>query len=1384
MLTASCLALVAATGIAQQTDNHELRAVPAPGKVVLDGKLDDWDLSGEILMCYDLESLLDIHSARAAATYDKDYLYVSFRIKDPTPMVNHAPQDGWRSDSVQVYFWDDPKKPIGPDGSQCLQVTCWWYTDGKRPEASFHFGRMGGSRKLERVVKDAIGKGVDAAFQNDPDGKGYVQEMRIAWKHISRTGKPYGAGASLRMGIECFWGDATALEFYGHRLTDLVNAQRPQREFFWTTPEAWGTVHMMDRGNLKPSQSIRQTSKAGELERLRYGTTGPVAINYEIPGDGYVTLVVEKPDGARVRNLISNYPRRAGRNTDYWDGADDNGRLVPPGSYRVRGLYHGDLDVLYEFAYGTSGHPPWPTGDTRGAWLSNHCNPMAVLADEQRIYVSAAHAEGPHPLIALDYDGNKVWGGLARWHACFMTRTADYLYVVAEGFVTPARRREQLDDEVKIELIRIDPETGKEVPFPDGKSRHVIAEWNIMKEGMVRQREGVVIANHGHDADWAGIQAQGLAALGDKLYVTMHFRDKLLVVDEATGAVTGKISVPDPAGLASDGKRLLAVSGRRIVEVNTNSGQIEPVVTGQLAAPVGLAVDKSGNIYVSEWADQMCVKVFSPDGSFQRTIGKVGGRPWIGDYDPQGMLLPRGISVDAQDRLWVAEDDPSPRRISCWEPDGTLALEKLGRPFYAAAGCHVFPDQPDRGVVLGNLVELDWDAGRWRVLGTPWRSTHPDAHLGLQHNSDISSVRTVNGRRFLVHTGGHGRLLVISELKNARAIPLAAVGACVRALPDARAQDKGGIEPAAFFADRIWTDERMNAAAKEVVPWFFKGPCAGDLGALWVNRLDIWRKAGIRERLLSNPDPNNNFVWSDLDGDGCLDADEVRFHVTPDLKGPLPPMWVFEVWSHGVADNDLSLYLSCVYEGKSHHWKLPVARWAESGAPVYDPDKAELIVKSGYLGEAAWVNERGELLTLANIGNSARGGLRDPLVAFRQDGSVAWTYPSDYTGVQGSHTAPKARRGLLIGPLGVMGEADLKGVGRTFAFHTNRGQAVLLTSDGLYLAELFRDGRSAPEGYPDKPRRGMSLKNTTNGGEWFGGQMFQRPDTGEVYIAACRSAPVITRVTGLETARRLAEQTVELTLTDYNAAAQLLATRAAEKAAGEAGVEKPLKIRPPKKKIVDTPSADTFDWRSDSTAAWQFDGTRHARAAWSYDEKNLYVCFRDVADETPMINSGEDVRRLFKFGDAAILELRTRPDEDSAEILPGDLRLLFSVHKDKPVAVLYRYRVPGVNDPVVFRSVKATHIDRIEILESAKIAIDREDGAYTLRASVSLSRLGYKPEKGKTYRGDFGAIYSDRAGMSNELRMHWHNKATGLVSDLSLEADIEPKQWGTFEVAD
>lgn len=95
------------TGL-RHADQHSWPACRAgPSNTTIDGNLADWDLSGQVWMCYDLESLQEVYSAKVAVMYDVQYLYIAILFKDSTPMGNrHDPRYeahiGWAGDSVQV----------------------------------------------------------------------------------------------------------------------------------------------------------------------------------------------------------------------------------------------------------------------------------------------------------------------------------------------------------------------------------------------------------------------------------------------------------------------------------------------------------------------------------------------------------------------------------------------------------------------------------------------------------------------------------------------------------------------------------------------------------------------------------------------------------------------------------------------------------------------------------------------------------------------------------------------------------------------------------------------------------------------------------------------------------------------------------------------------------------------------------------------------------------------------------------------------------------------------------------------------------------------------------------------------------------------------------
>ena len=99
--------------VQNKADNMEIRIVPAADKVVIDGDLKDWDLSGAIFMFID-EASKETHQVRAAMMFDKEYVYIGGRWKDPTPMVNRYAFGGdvdsaWNADAIQIRFVSNPE---------------------------------------------------------------------------------------------------------------------------------------------------------------------------------------------------------------------------------------------------------------------------------------------------------------------------------------------------------------------------------------------------------------------------------------------------------------------------------------------------------------------------------------------------------------------------------------------------------------------------------------------------------------------------------------------------------------------------------------------------------------------------------------------------------------------------------------------------------------------------------------------------------------------------------------------------------------------------------------------------------------------------------------------------------------------------------------------------------------------------------------------------------------------------------------------------------------------------------------------------------------------------------------------------------------------------
>ena len=83
---------------------------------------------------------------------------------------------------------------------------------------------------------------------------------------------------------------------------------------------------------------------------------------------------------------------------------------------------------------------------------------------------------------------------------------------------------------------------------------------------------------------------------------------------------------------------------------------------GDFGAPQGVAVDKDGNVYVTDTLNDR-VEIFDAEGSFISTFGKAGDGPGY-------FARPKGIAVDGDGHIWVA--DAVQDRLQVFNREGRL----------------------------------------------------------------------------------------------------------------------------------------------------------------------------------------------------------------------------------------------------------------------------------------------------------------------------------------------------------------------------------------------------------------------------------------------------------------------------------------------------------------------------------------------------------------------------------------------------------------------------------------------------------------------------------------------------------------------------------------
>ncbi|WP_437221645.1 hypothetical protein SH661x_002412 [Planctomicrobium sp. SH661] len=225
------------TGIYNKSRHEELHIPPAPRDIVIDGELNDWDLSGQFeSRC---EPPFDTYyHMRGAAMFDDKYLYIGAVVGDPFPMRStvspHIQQNlyghggclalrvstdrnmGWPVRGQSINEEDGYRKLLTEDlNDQLCFLVLWYYEPEQLPCLHVKYGMDEHGRRVNPP-------GYRGAFRKHSDGMGYTVEYAIPWELLHAANDPPRGGDTLGMTWLTHWSGPEGHNWKG-QLIDIVN---------------------------------------------------------------------------------------------------------------------------------------------------------------------------------------------------------------------------------------------------------------------------------------------------------------------------------------------------------------------------------------------------------------------------------------------------------------------------------------------------------------------------------------------------------------------------------------------------------------------------------------------------------------------------------------------------------------------------------------------------------------------------------------------------------------------------------------------------------------------------------------------------------------------------------------------------------------------------------------------------------------------------------------------------------------------------------------------------------------------------------------------------------------------------------------------------------
>ncbi|MCM8542327.1 MAG: hypothetical protein NE328_18805, partial [Lentisphaeraceae bacterium] len=651
------------------------------------------------------------------------------------------------------------------------------------------------------------------------------------------------------------------------------------------------------------------------------------------------------------------------------------------------------------------------------------------------------------------------------------------------------------------------------------------------------------------------------------------------------------------------------------------------------------------------------------------------------------------------------------KRFAAWDVKTKKVTKELfGNPHYGSSGGGFDFDDHTKWIALNTVWDLDFKAKK----STPKSITGLKAGRldGYYHEPFRYTFYKENGRTFLLSAG---KLNMICEL-----------------MPDGSVKDLAAVG-------------NMH---------MFSFACNWHIPPVMAEALPAKYKKALDEKFRTHQSRFIGAMWVDKNGDGKMQKEEFNF--SDDYAG----------FSNYWGSNQTSLAMRMPISKDKGIPKVLLLKpngFYPGGAPKY-PTLEEAIKTSVEWEESIKLTSTDRMPTTVDRKGNLIYNTEPTMVSVSPSGKILWKFPNQWVGVHGSHKAPLPETGVMQGNLFFLGCAPLDSDSDVFVLNGNHGRFSVMTSDGIYLDEMFRDCRIGRE------RNYMMI-----GGEPFGGFFGKSKKDNNYYLQTSGDGYRIYKVKGLD---KITRQSGSFEVNkDQVMAAERKYSRKVETVneVVEANIhktDKEIKI-----------DGRTNDWPRESSAEWNKSGLYRARVRMTYDDKNLYLNYY-VSDDTPWINNGTDWTALFKSGDSVDLQLGLdeKAKSNRRDPVEKDIRLLIGQFDKKPIAVLYKHRLKKKNNPVTFASPwRSETVDSVEKLEDAKIEVRVNGDSYEVEAAIPLKSLGIERLSGLTIKGDFGAIYGDDKGTINFLRNYWSNKATGLVNDVPGEIMLNPANWGTIK---